>query len=545
MSSTDHTDPRGNLESANSSASHVCGTRITNALRALPRRTMLAPLVWFLCVFVLFVSGPSLEQRETLRAELASQTDDVVRVRYKFWAWGSHERELEPAVPPSLGLIEVPLSHAAARAIRMELSDEGDTHRYSAYIAAALGRPFTEYFVRTLPEWMADFQRAKFTGKVVAYNPTVPLKQLPYRLTPYKDFSVEYPPGFWLWAMPPALISSDVAVYPHLFSLWMATLLTLALLVAFKLKQMIVPGEPRSLQRVFTYGTLLALALGVVTTMRFDSAVALLVVLAIYWTFKGRLWLSGGAIGVGFATKLVPLLIAPLLLLYILKAVSGSRIVSVGKFISGATLGMLALVAPAWYITGPSLFDLFIYHSQRPLEIESIWAGGLGLWHHLTDDMAHREYSYGSVNFWSPWSDFFVTMSKHGMLASIAILGLLTALLVYRSKSLVYCQRLIVVSSMITLILFALIGGVFSPQYLVWVMPLSICTFERKQLLRPTLMIAVFFLSQMLYPVLFKSLAALDMFSLALSLVRSTLLFLFVGLTWRYALRAPLAPRVA
>jgi len=54
-------------------------------------------------------------------------------------------------------------------------------------------------------------------------------------LVPYRDFAVEYPPGFFLWALPPALITDDIDGYRLLFTLWMAALMTAALWLTMRI----------------------------------------------------------------------------------------------------------------------------------------------------------------------------------------------------------------------------------------------------------------------------------------------------------------------
>src|SRR5580704_13614724 len=73
-----------------------------------------------------------------------------------------------------------------------------DVHRYFAYCSAALGRPYTTFYVRPPEAW-----RQAFIAGTREYQKDFPLVSPSRRLTPYRDFLVEYPPGVFLAALPP------------------------------------------------------------------------------------------------------------------------------------------------------------------------------------------------------------------------------------------------------------------------------------------------------------------------------------------------------
>src|SRR5215468_652566 len=120
----------------------------------------------------------------------------------------------------------------ALAALRGAGTDDGDLSRYLAYANAMLGRPYQAFYVHPLEGWTGPQPEA--TGA----DPDDPRQTPPHRpdrpLVPYRDFSIEYPPGFLLLAIPPALLASDLDAYRLVFSLWMALLLTAALLVAVR-----------------------------------------------------------------------------------------------------------------------------------------------------------------------------------------------------------------------------------------------------------------------------------------------------------------------
>ena len=113
-------------------------------------------------------------------------------------------------------------------AVRAYLTNDGDVRRYFAYVQAALGRPHQACFVRSARAW-----RRAFEAREVVHAEDSPELEPGRALVPYRDFLVEYPPGFFLVAVPPALLTSDGDTYVYLFQTEMALALTVALALAF------------------------------------------------------------------------------------------------------------------------------------------------------------------------------------------------------------------------------------------------------------------------------------------------------------------------
>jgi len=76
--------------------------------------------------------------------------------------------------------------------------------RYFAYAEAARGRSYASYFVRTAEDWRKAFAAAE------PYRPDAWPDVIPKQaLVPYRDYLVEYPPGFFLAALPPSWVAHD------------------------------------------------------------------------------------------------------------------------------------------------------------------------------------------------------------------------------------------------------------------------------------------------------------------------------------------------
>jgi hypothetical protein len=105
----------------------------------------------------------------------------------------------------------------------------------------------------------------------------------------------------------------------------------------------------------------------------------------------------------------------------------------------------------------------FMYLGNRPIQVESLPASLLWVGSHLLNHPIKYEYTFGSLNMRASGASIL------SQLASLAeVVGVLyTFWLVWRRKmDLASCSLLIVMLLMVT-------GKVFSPQYIIWVIPLA------------------------------------------------------------------------
>src|SRR5207302_7683014 len=138
---------------------------------------------------------------------------------------------------------------------------------------------------------------------------------------PYRDFTVEYPPGALPVFVVPSLIVSRGASqssYDRAFGLLMAICgAAAAALVALTLVR---DGADRArLAGGCALAALAPLALGSVVLTRFDLWPAAIVAAALAALLAGRDRLALGALGLGIATKVYPLALLPIFVAYIWK----------------------------------------------------------------------------------------------------------------------------------------------------------------------------------------------------------------------------------
>jgi hypothetical protein len=365
-----------------------------------------------------------------------------------------------------------PLTPAfALAALRGAGTDDDDISRYLAYANAALGRPYQPFYVRSLEGWTGA-QPEKPTEP----DPDDPRQTPPAHpgrpLLPYRDFSVEYPPGFFLLAVPPALLGLDLDGYRLAFSLWMAMLLTVALVAAVRIGRVLRPGVEPSTVRM---ATLLALALGTIAVRRFDAIVSLSLCLFVAGCVWRRPVVSGLALGAGLVTKIVPVLIVPAALVY-WGAQRRWRELSVAAVVTGAV--SLAVGVPFLRVAGGHALDLVRYHGARPLEVESTGAALLTLGRFFDPASAWRVASFGSDNVVGPADRFLLPLA--GVAPLLAIASILvwsvvqTRAALRRADAERVCAEVLIRAACATLAASMTLGKVFSAQYLTWLLPAGV-----------------------------------------------------------------------
>ena len=357
----------------------------------------------------------------------------------------------------------------ALAALRGAGTDDGDLSRYLAYANAILGRPYQGFYVRPLEGWTGPPP-----DRGAGPDPDDPKQTPPVRpdrpLRPYRDFSVEYPPGFFLLALPPALLGLDLDGYRLVFSLWMALLLSAALLAAVRIGRVLRP--PGAEASAVAVATLLALALGTIAVRRFDAIVSLALCLFLDGCLRRKPVLSGLALGVGVVTKLVPLLLVPLALVYWAAQRRWRDLAGAGLV---AGLIVVAVGVPFVAVAGGNLLDLVRYHGQRPLEIESTGAALLTIGRFFDPDSAWRFDAYGFDNVVGPADRFLLPAAALAPLLSTAAIfawSLAQTRAALRGPD---GERLagevLVRACCATLAASMALGKVFSSQYLTWLLP--------------------------------------------------------------------------
>ncbi|HVO12139.1 MAG TPA: glycosyltransferase 87 family protein [Vicinamibacteria bacterium] len=414
-------------------------------------------------------------------------------------------------------------------AVRAYVTNDGDVRRYFAYAQAERGRPYPAYYVRSQEEWRRAFARSE------PYDPDAwPTVVPPRPLVPYRDYLVEYPPGFFLAALPPTWLTSDADAYVRWFETYMALALTAALwLVTWSLRQL--DGRPLPSATVAAWAALALLLLGVVATHRYDAVVALALAVGIAGLAGRRPLVLGAGLGTAIALKATPVLVVPIVVLH---AVRERRCRDV-LLLCLTVLGSGALVSLPWLLpAGQHLAAVFHYHADRPVQIESTWGALLGLLHALGLGTAEAELTYGSINVVAPAARILAPLATvvtaGGLLAVYAVSWRRLA-----AGSAAERGRAALEASAAVFAVFVACGKVASPQYLVWILPLGVAlslTAPRRVCL--VLFLLSMALAQAVYPVAYRSLEELQAGPCLLVLARNLTLLAWGILLLRRGYRA-------
>jgi hypothetical protein len=410
------------------------------------------------------------------------------------------------------------------RAVRAYLANDWDVERAHAYVSAALGRPYRAYYVRTAAAWRESFQRGE-----TADPDATPLVTPGRPLLPYRDFAVEYPPGFFLWATPPAWLAPDADGYRVVYGLEMAMCLTLALRLCERLQRRFQSTpRPRS---VPAWAAGAALFLGVVVMNRSDATVALVVTVAVWAALRQRPGLSGLALGVAVVTKVVPAVLLPLLALAWWRAGRGRGL---GLGLVGAAVGVLVPVLPFVGRTGGGAMDALAYHAARPLQVETSAAAGLGLLHALVGTSLQTVNSYGSLNLQGTGVFLATQLSS-----AAVVLGLLAVYgWAFRAERQgARLPAVVLAGTLAALVVCFVLGKVFSPQYLVWLLPLGTLASCLAGPWRCAALLLACLLAQLIFPIAYDALVGLSPWAFALVGLRNAVLLAWAGslLAWAAA----------
>jgi Glycosyltransferase family 87 len=338
---------------------------------------------------------------------------------------------------------------------------------------------------------------------------------------PYRDFSFDYPPLALLPFVLPQLIkpgdSLNLAEYAWLFLVENSVISVLLGLTVVRIASYFQSWR-RCLEVLAVY-SLLSMITAPLLLARYDLFPTLLVAIAVAAAIGGHPTQAGIWLGLGFAAKLYPIALVPILSIYYW--VNGSYR-SLFKVFVGASVALsltvlpflLIGVLPAWVeaavMSGRiSLFPSFLHgHQLRGLQIESIPAGIILLGHIL---------GFTPVTVVSNFDAFYIASSIADTvlkwLPTLAFLEftvvVIACLNCFRNEFKQFgaiTNESLLAFLMSALLILIVAGKVLSPQYFGWLLPFA--PFLR---LRQIGLVAVIFaLTIVIYPFSYNSLLELQ-----------------------------------
>jgi hypothetical protein len=277
---------------------------------------------------------------------------------------------------------------------------------------------------------------------------------------PYRDFRPEYPPG----AMPvfavPALVSDEPDGYERAFG-WLMAACGVALVLLTAAALAALGAGPARFAAVLGFVALWPLALGPVVLTRYDLWPAALTAGAMAAFVAGRDRLGSGVLGAAVAAKIFPVVLAPLLAVWVWRR-RGRR----AALTCGAIFAAVAVAAfLPFAVLGPGgLGESVGRQLSRPLQIESLGAALLVGLRHVAGLGVEMAAGHGSQNIAGSLGDAV------GAAATAVQLAVLCAVWLAFARGALNYERLVRFSALALVALVAL-GKVLSPQFLIWLVP--------------------------------------------------------------------------
>jgi hypothetical protein len=283
-------------------------------------------------------------------------------------------------------------------------------------------------------------------------------------LLPYGDFKLEYPPGsIPVFALPVYL--RKLAGYHWFYPTWFRVEMLacgILMLVGMALALRAVRAGARHLAGALLFAALSPLALGPVSIARYDLVPAMITAFAVAALVSGRNRLAVLAIALGAVVKLYPAVLLPIALVDAwrrrgMRGVAQSLAIFVGLFAIAFT--------PFLVLTPHGIAASVRGQAERPLQIESIGAAGFLAAHQLAGTYVRVVQCHGSDNIAGAAPKAVATLCT-----VLVVVALVAVWVVYARRGGGPEETLAACAAAVTA--YIAFNKVFSPQYLIWLVPL-------------------------------------------------------------------------
>jgi Glycosyltransferase family 87 len=282
---------------------------------------------------------------------------------------------------------------------------------------------------------------------------------------PYRDQGIEYPPLSVPVLIAPIYIDDSTQGFVDGF-MWEMLAFDLGMIVLIALA---LPGDTRrvlSALGIYTVGVVILsdvvldnslIDIGPLILNRFDLVPALLVLAAVLARDRGRTATWSVLLSLGVAVKAFPLFLYPAL-------IRGER--NLRRVIVAGAIPLL-LCAAAVLILGDEFGSAITYHTQRALQVESLAASPFEIAHVFGASGISSGVGHGGFEIQASG-----TTAARWVSVIIGAVGYLVLVRAgWRSK----VSNLELVTALLTvLVIFA---PVLSPQFLIWILPVSACAY--------------------------------------------------------------------
>jgi uncharacterized membrane protein len=309
---------------------------------------------------------------------------------------------------------------------------------------------------------------------------------------PYRDFDIEYPPGALPTFAVPVYLKLLFGHYNTWYFWFRIELLAFALLMLGGMTWALT--ELRASRRHAYVALCVAGAtpalLGPIALFHYDYFPAMFAVFAVAALLARRGVLACTFAALGAVAKVYPIVIVPIALIELWRH---GRWRSVGAGV-GATLAVgLVTVGPFAVIAPHGIWWSIHREAARHLETESLGASILGAAHEIAGVHLHVVARDASHSLEGAWPNAFASASA--VLTVVALIGVY--LLFWRSSR---SHEDVVIACAAAVTAYVLFSKVFSPQYVVWLVPLVPLVGGRRGLRASVLLVAILGVTQIFEP---------------------------------------------
>jgi hypothetical protein len=312
------------------------------------------------------------------------------------------------------------------------------------------------------------------------------------RQVPYRDFRIEYPPGALATFMAPVYLRKLFGYHGSYYFWFRVEILAFGLLVSYAMAWALAflgATRRRAYASLCVAGIGPAL-LGPIALSRYDYWPALLTVAAVAALVARRPAVACGFAAAGAVAKIFPILLVPLALIELWRR-GGARAVAKGVGIVVAVIA--ALVGPLAAIAPHGITWALHRQLVRPLQVESLGAAFLAAAHELANVQLHVVKSSGSDNLIGSGPHLASTLS--GIATLVALVGVYVA---YARSARTREQLVAACAAAVTA--YICFSKVFSPQYLVWLIPLVPLVGGRRGVRASALLVVILGMTQIWEP---------------------------------------------
>lgn len=320
---------------------------------------------------------------------------------------------------------------------------------------------------------------------------------------PYRDFNVEYPPLALGPMVVPQLLNLGFTrgFRGYVLLLFLQNLLLCALSGYLLSKMATWAYGPQGSRRVTAAYWLLLIVSLPLLLQRFDIFPACLTLLGLWFLVVQRPTLSGMALGLGVAAKLYPVILIPVFGLYYL---TRRQVGACVRLVVGSAIGTCLVLLPFATVGFSQLTAFLQYHKLRGLQLESIPAGLILLAEKLGWTSVDLVVNYGAMHLKSALADGTVKLLAPLFLVAwgLAVVSCVKRFQASRKLPDRQMAPALAQATALLLLVFIVTNKVFSPQYLIWLLPFI-------PFLKPRqvgLLIAIDWLSLLVYPLLYDAL---------------------------------------